>query len=400
VTMTQSPVRGGPAVKATDALLGVYRRARPVLVGGRGCHLIDDEGREYLDLTSGLGVNALGYGDAGIAAAVTESLETGVLHVSNLYRSRPGEELAAALTGVSFADRVFYCNSGGEANEAAIKFARRWAREAGGPAKHEIVSLRRSFHGRLFGSLAITDRPVYQQPFEPLMPGAVVVDANLDAVRAAVSPDRTAAIFVEPVQGEGGVVPLPSELLAGLREIADAVDAVLVFDEVQTGLGRTGRLFGYQLSGVEPDLLTLAKPLAGGLPMGAVLLTERVASAIRPGDHGTTFGGGLMVAAVALNVLHRLSDPALVENVCERGEQIRQTADRWRADGLILEARGVGLMWGFELDRPAAEVVGRALEAGVLALTAGERVLRLLPPLVIGESELAGGLDILTSALE
>jgi predicted acetylornithine/succinylornithine family transaminase len=381
------------------ALLGVYRRPERVFVAGRGCRLIDDEGREYIDLTAGIGVNAFGYGDAGIATAAVSALEAGLVHVSNLYRSRPGEELATELTRRSFADRVFFCNSGGEANEAAIKFARRWAREVGGPAKHEIVALRGSFHGRLFGSLAITDRPAYQQPFEPLMPGGVFAEPDLDAVREAVSAGRTAAIFVEPVQGEGGVIPLPAEFLAGLRVIADDADALLVFDEVQCGLGRTGHVFAYQASRIEPDILTLAKPLAGGLPMGAVLMTDRVASSVKPGDHATTFGGGPLVASVALNVLRRVSDPDLLRNVHERGAQIRAAAEPWKDAGLVRSVRGAGLMLGIELEGPAAPVVAGALEKGLLVLTAGERVVRLLPPLVIEESELADALDILGTVL-
>ncbi len=384
---------------ATSALLGVYKRAQPLFVSGRGCYLMDDAGRSWLDLTSGIGVNAFGYGNAGIEAAIQEALEAGLIHVSNLFRTRPGEELADELVARSFADHVFFCNSGGESIEAAIKFARRHARGVGGAAKHEIVSLKGSFHGRLFGSLAITDRPAYQAPFEPLMPGAHIVPATLDDVGAAVSAERTAAIVVEPVQGEGGVVPLPAELLRGLRAIADAANALLVFDEVQCGLGRTGHLFAYQATGVTPDILTLAKPLAGGLPMGAVLLTEEVAASLKPGDHATTFGGGPLVAQVALSVIRRVAQPAFLESVRARGAQIRAAAAAWQAEGRIVQGRGAGLMWGLELDAPASPVVARALDAGVLALTAGERVVRLLPPLVIAAAELAEGLDILSAAI-
>jgi acetylornithine/N-succinyldiaminopimelate aminotransferase len=382
-----------------SALLGVYKRAAPQFVAGRGCRLIDDEGREYIDLTSGIGVNAFGYRDAETTRVVAEALDVGVIHVSNLYRTAPGEELAEELVSRSFAEKVFFCNSGGESTEAAIKFARRWARETGGPAKHEIVALRGGFHGRLFGSLAITDRPAYQEPFEPLMPGARIVAADLDSVRDAVSAATTAAIVVEPVQGEGGVVPLPAAFLTSLRTLADEVGALLVFDEVQCGMGRTGHLFAYQATGTEPDILTLAKPMAGGLPMGAVLLSERVAATIRPGDHATTFGGGPLIASVAISVLRRIASPGFLENVNERGEQIRRAAQAWTGTGLIRSARGVGLMWGLELDAPAAPVVGRALDAGLLILTAGERVIRLLPPLIIDAAELSAGLDILGEAL-
>lgn len=381
------------------ALLGVYKRAVPVFVAGRGCRLIDDEGREYLDFVSGIAVNALGYGDAALADAARTALESGLIHVSNLYRTRPGEELAAALAARSFADRVFFCNSGAESNEAAIKFARRWARVEGGPDKHEIIALKGSFHGRLMGSLALTDRPAYQAPFQPLMPGARIVDADVDAVEAASSRERTAAIFVEPIQGEGGVVPLSTAMLNGLREVADRAGALLVFDEVQCGLGRTGTLFAHEPSGAVPDIMTLAKPLAGGLPMGAVLVTERVASAIQPGDHATTFGGGPFVSLIALHVLGRVSDPAFLAKVRDDGEFVRALLETWVGSDGVVGVRGRGLLWGIELDRPAGPLVGRALDAGLLVVTAGERVLRLVPPLVIERDELESGLSILRSVL-
>ncbi len=383
----------------TASLLPVYRRPAHLFVAGRGCRLYTEDGTAYLDLTAGIGVNALGYGDATIAAALGEAIDAGIVHTSNLFRTRPGEALADALVGASFADRVFFCNSGAEANEAAIKFARRWAGAKGGAAKHEMVALRGAFHGRLFGSLALTDRPAYRAPFEPLMPGAHFVEHDLAAAAAAVSRERTAAIFVEPVQGEGGIHPIPADLLRGLRELADRSDALLVFDEIQCGLGRTGHLFAYQASGVVPDILTLAKPLAGGLPMGAVLTSEPVAAPLQPGDHATTFGGGPLVAGVAHAVFRRVSDPDLLANVRARGAQIQATARRWVEEGRARQARGVGLMWGIELAGPAAPVVERARAAGVLVLTAGEKVLRLLPPLVIEEDELDEGLRVLGEAI-
>jgi predicted acetylornithine/succinylornithine family transaminase len=387
-------------VGAASPLVGVYRPAAPVFVAGSGCTLIDEQGREYLDLTSGIGVNALGHGDAGIAAALTDALATGVIHTSNLYRTAPAARLAAELVEHSFADQVFFCNSGAEANEAAVKFARRWARARGGEAKHEIVALRGAFHGRLFGSLALTDRPSFQAPFTPLMPGARFVDAtDLSAVRAAVTAGSTAAIIAEPVQGEGGVLPLAPQTLEALREIATAADALLIFDEVQCGLGRTGRLFAYEAAGVAPDLLTLAKPLAGGLPMGAVLVTEDVGAALRPGDHATTFGGGPLVSSVALHVVRRIAQPAFLRNVRALGALVHDVLSSWTALPQVRDVRGVGLMWGIELTTAAAPVVARALDAGLLVLTAGERVLRLLPPLTIEADELERGLALLREVL-
>lgn len=389
-----------PAATTPSPLLGIYRPMAPLFVAGRGCTLIDDESREYLDFTAGIGVNAFGHGDPGIAAAVAGVLSTGVLHTSNLFRTAPAARLAADLVDRSFADRVFLCNSGAEANEAALKFARRWAREVGGPAKHEIVALSNSFHGRLFGTLAITDRPDWQEPFAPLMPGARIVDVNdRAALRTAVSAEKTAAIIAEPIQGEGGVRPLGKEALETLRELATAADALLILDEVQCGLGRTGRLFAYEASGVVPDVLVLAKPLAGGLPMGAVLMTAGVAGALKPGDHGTTFGGGPLASTVALHVVRRIAEPAFLRNVRSLGDRARVTLSAWVDGRRIRSVRGAGLMWGIELDSAAAPVVARALDAGLLVLTAGERVIRLLPPLTIEADELDRGLAILREVL-
>ena len=386
---------------ARSAVLGVYRPAAPLFVAGAGRRLIDSEGNSYLDFASGIGVNALGYGDAGLSDAFRSALERGLVHTSNLYRTAPAEALARELADRSFADRVFFCNSGAEANEAAFKFARRWAGAAGGSQKHEIVALRGAFHGRLFGALAATDRPAMQQPFEPLMPGVrfVAVD-DVPALDAAVSPATTAAIIAEPVQGEGGIKPLTPGFARALRAAADAANALLIFDEVQCGLGRTGALFAYQHLGVEPDLLTLAKPLAGGLPMGATLLTERVASAVQPGDHATTFGGGPLVASVALEVVQRIGAPAFLAAVRARGAQLgnRLAALRQQA-GVVTEVRGLGLMWGIQLNVPAAPVVAAALAAGLLVTSAGERVVRLLPPLTITADEVDEGCDLLKRVL-
>lgn len=389
------------ALMTTDAVLGTYRPAAPLFVRGEGVHVFDDAGNSYLDFVSGIGVNALGYGDATIVDAMQQALAGGLVHLSNLYRTEPAAMLAAALTSRSFADRVFFCNSGAEANEAAFKFARRWARTRGGAEKHEIVALRNSFHGRLFGTLAATDRPAMQAPFLPLLPGVRIVDpADPAALREALDPARTAAIIVEPVQGEGGVTPLAPALLAELRAAADANDALLIFDEVQCGLGRTGHLFAYEGVGVVPDLLTVAKPLAGGLPMGAVLLAERVAETIQPGDHATTFGGGPLVSAVALAVFERIADPAFLAGVCARAAHLHNALEALTArHAVVSNVRGVGLMWGLELNVPAAPYVSAALEQGLLVAMAGERVIRLLPPLVITDDELDEGLAILSEVL-
>ena len=384
-----------------SALVGTYRPAPPLFARAAGCRVYDADDNAYLDFASGIGVNALGYGDAGTAEALQAQLETGLVHLSNLYRTAPAELLAGALVERSFADRVFFSNSGAEANEAAFKFARRYGREIGGAAKHEIIALRGSFHGRLFGALAATDRPSMQEPFEPLMPGVRFIEpGDIAGARAAVSRTRTAALIVEPVQGEGGVRPLASDYLRALRELADAADALLIFDEVQCGLGRTGHLFACEAAGVTPDVMTLAKPLAGGLPMGATLVTERVAAVIRPGDHATTFGGGPLVAAVALHVFRRIADPEFLADVRENGAYLLRRLNGLSALAVVSDVRGAGMMWGVQLHAAAAPRVAAALERGLLVTAAGENVLRLLPPLVIGRAEIDEAVDILHEVLQ
>jgi predicted acetylornithine/succinylornithine family transaminase len=397
--LTKAAMPAAAPVPASP-VLATYRQAAPLFVRAAGCRIYDAAGNAYLDFASGIGVNALGYADAGVRSAFERALATGLVHTSNLYRTVPAVELAALLVERSFADRVFFCNSGAEANEAAFKFARRWARGVGGVAKHEIVALRGAFHGRLFGALAATDRRSMQEPFEPLMPGVRFVDVgDIDGLYAAVTAGSTAAIIAEPVQGEGGVRPLPVSFLQVLRDAADAANALLIFDEVQCGLGRTGHLFAYEAAGVAPDILTVAKPLAGGLPMGATLLTDRVAAAVQPGDHATTFGGGPLVASVALEVVRRIAAPAFLAGVRRRAALLAGLLEELKSLPAVAAVRGVGLLWGIELYVPAPPVVHAALESGLLVTAAGETVVRLLPPLVIADAELEEGIAILREVL-
>lgn len=382
---------------AREAVLPTYKRSLEI-ARGEGVYLIDTDGKRYLDFVSGIAVNALGYSDAGLAATLRSAAE-GLTHVSNLYWTAPAVRLAAALVERSFASRVFFCNSGAEANEGAFKFVRRWARTIG-DAKRDIIALRGSFHGRLFASLAATDRPGYRQPFRPLAGGFGIVERDLDDIALALDPDTTAALILEPVQGEGGVRLLEPDLVRGIRELTHERRVALIFDEVQCGLGRTGTLFAYERFGVEPDVLTLAKPLAAGLPMGAVLLNSDVADAVKPGDHGTTFGGGPFVARVAEYVLDRVSDATLLHSVRENGawfgNQLRELAAR---TGRIRGVRGAGYMWGVDVMGTAAHVVSEAQEAGLLVCGAGEYTVRLLPPLVATREELAQGIALLEQVL-
>ncbi|HEX5831304.1 MAG TPA: acetylornithine transaminase [Gemmatimonadaceae bacterium] len=382
------------------ALLPVYRRVPVSFVRGTGVELFDADGRAYLDFTSGIAVNALGYEDPGLRAALQQAVDQGLVHVSNLFRTTPGEELAEKLVARSFADRVFFCNSGAEANEGAFKFARKWARERGGAGKHEILALRGAFHGRLFGTLAATDRPAYRMPFRPLAGGIGIVERDREELDVALDGDRVAAVIVEPVQGEGGVRVLEPSFLRWLRAVTRERGIALIYDEIQCGLGRTGTLFAYEHADAAPDLLTLAKPLAGGLPMGAILLTEAIAATLKPGDHGSTFGGGPFVATVANHVVDRVSDPELLAHVSGTGEwlgeELRMLAAR---SGRVRAVRGLGFIWGIDVHEAAAVVIARALDAGLLLVSAGEHTVRLLPPLVSTRDDLARGLAILEEVL-
>jgi predicted acetylornithine/succinylornithine family transaminase len=396
MTTTVTPP-AAPTVGA--ALLPIYRRAPMEIVRGAGITLFDADGKSYLDFTSGIAVNALGYGDPGIIEAIQHAAD-GLIHVSNLFRTRPGEELAQRLVELSFAEKVFFCNSGAEANEGAFKFARKWARGLGGAAKHEIIALRGAFHGRLFATLAATDRPGYRAPFRPLAGGVSIAERDLGELETLIDAERTAAVIVEPVQGEGGVRVLEPDFLRALRALTRERNVALILDEIQCGLGRTGRLFAYEHSGIAPDLLTLAKPLAGGLPMGAILMTDEIAAALQPGDHGTTFGGGPFVATVAQHVLERLADPPLLNRVRDNGAWLRLQLQRLADTTTKIRAfRGVGYIWGIDVYEPAADVLARAREGGLLLVSAGEYTIRLLPPLIASRDDIAEGIRRLGVAL-
>ena len=386
--------------QASREILGTYKRAPMRFVRGAGVELFDDQDKAYLDLSSGIAVNALGYGDTGLARTIEEVLSTGLIHVSNLYRSEPGESLAKFLVENSFASQVFFCNSGAEANEGAFKFARRWGRAVGTDGKTGIVALRGGFHGRLFASLAATDRPSYRAPFRPLAGGVSICEREEAELDAALDGEAVAAVIVEPVQGEGGVRVLDSQLLRFIRRITAERGIALIFDEIQCGLGRLGTFMAYERFGVTPDMVTMAKPLAGGLPMGAILVTQEIAETIKPGDHGTTFGGGPLVAAVANHVVRRLADQSLLDAVRENGEWIGERLSAMaRKSSRIRAVRGMGYMWGIDVVDPASEIVQRGWDAGLLVITAGDHTLRILPPLIIERSDLERGLSILENLL-
>lgn len=385
-------------------MVGTYGRAPVVLVSGKGCKLYDVEGREYLDMTSGIAVNALGHCDPDWVKAVADQAHV-LTHVSNVYYSVPQVELAKRLVDCSFADRVFFTNSGAEANEAAIKFARKFQRHSNPDVKDpatEFISFTNSFHGRTMGALALTSKEQYRTPFEPVMPGVTFVEyGNIKATQELIRRGKTAAVFVEPIQGEGGIYSATKEFLEFLRTACDDAGALLVFDEVQCGLGRTGYLWAHEAYGIFPDIMTLAKPLAGGLPIGAALVTERVASSINYGDHGSTFAGGSLVCNAALTVLEKISKPEFLSSVSKKGLYLKEILQqKLGRNSHVKEIRGLGFIIGIELDVPASPLVSACRNSGLLVLTAGKgNVVRLVPPLTVTEQELRLASDILQNAM-
>jgi acetylornithine/N-succinyldiaminopimelate aminotransferase len=376
-----------------------YGRTPLVLVRGEGTRVWDSDGKEYLDFTTGIAVTSLGHCHPVVTGAIREAAAT-LLHVSNIFHNAPQVHLAKLLIEHSFADRVFFCNSGAEANEAALKIARKYGKERLATDRYEVIATHNSFHGRTLATVTATGQPKYQHGFEPLMPGFKHVPYNdLRAMERALD-SRTAAILVEPVQGEGGV-NIPDEgYLAGLRKLCDESGALLIFDEVQTGVGRTGRLWGYEHSGVEPDIMTLAKALANGIPIGATLCREDVASVLTAGTHGSTFAGSAFVTSVALATLSTVIGDKLPERAAQRGRELMdglRALQRARTD--VTAVRGLGLLIGLELTRPAGPVVDACREAGLLVLTAGEKIVRLAPPLIVETGECRRALEILGDAL-
>lgn len=378
-------------------LVPTYRRPPVVFTRGAGCYLFDEEEKTYLDFAAGIAVTALGHSDPGWAAAVAEQAGT-LTHVSNLFHTRPHVALAQRLVEHSFADRVFFTNSGTEANEAAFKFARKWARLNHSEEKSQVVAFQGSFHGRSMGSLSLTAKEKYRQPFAPLIPGVSFVPFNDLAAAAAAINAQTCAVFVEPIQGEGGVHPADPGFLRGLRELCDQHQALLVFDEVQCGLGRSGHLWAHQAFGVAPDMMSLAKPLAGGLPIGALLVSERVSAALEPGDHGSTFAGGPLVCRAAEVVFERVANPDFLARVTQLGKVLMEAAGGLPGNHIVA-LRGMGLLIGIELDVPVQPIMRAALDNGLIVINAGENVLRICPPLTISETEIERGIQILALCL-
>ncbi len=404
--MSHDPVRTSELIsRAEQAFLPNYKPAPMVLDHGKGAWLYDKDGKGYVDLVGGIAVSVLGHGHPALVAAIAEQAGK-LIHTSNLYWNEPSIRLAERLVGASFGERVFFSNSGAEANEAAIKLSRRYAWSRGEKERVEIVSFTSSFHGRTLGALAATAQPKYHEGFAPLPAGFVHLPmGDVAALEAAVT-TKTAAIIIEPIQGEGGVRPAPAGFLEAVRRVADRAGALVIFDEIQSGFGRTGKLWAHQhVAGLAPDIMAVAKGIAGGLPLGAILTSAKVGAALQVGTHGTTFGGNPVAAAAGLVVMDTLESPGFLGHVAEVGARLRAGIEEiGKRRSFFGEVRGQGLILGAELaaDLGALEaknVVDAAREQGLLVHVAGPRTVRLVPPLVITAADIDQALERLDRAI-
>ncbi len=373
---------------AARYMMQTYTRQPLSIVRGRGTKVYDLEGREYLDFVGGIAVNILGHGHPDLVQAIQRQAAQ-LIHTSNLYYTEPQVKLAQFLVEHSFADKVFFCNGGAEANEAAIKLARRYSHDRYGAGRFEIVTMTNSFHGRTMATLTATGQDKVQKGYEPLLQGFSYVAFNsLEALERAVT-DKTAAIMLEPIQGEGGVFVADREYLKQVRDLCTKKDVLLIFDEVQTGMGRTGTLFAYEQLGVQPDIMTLAKGLGGGVPIGACLAIDSVAKTFSPGSHASTFGGNPLACAAGLAVCRALMDARVLEHARKTGEYFaKKLSDCKARHRVVREVRGLGLLQGIELDMDAKTVVSECLARGILVNATGDHVLRFVPPLIISQPEI------------
>jgi acetylornithine/N-succinyldiaminopimelate aminotransferase len=385
------------AASQNSFLIQNYQRAPIAFVRGEGCHLFDAEGRRYLDAFAGVAVSTLGHGHAGLSAALAAQART-LIHVSNHYTVAEQERLAERIVTASFPGRMLFCNSGTEAIEAAYKVVRLWGNVAHGGRKTRIIALENSFHGRTLGALSITANPTYREPFAPLPAAEFLPLGDRAALQAAFAQggEAIAGVFVEPIQGEGGVIVPPPGYLAEMRTLCTRHGALLVCDEIQTGIGRTGKLFGYQHEGFVPDLMTMAKGLGGGVPIGALLASPEAAALLTPGLHGTTFGGNPLACAAALAVTDQVLAPGFIARVAERGEQLAGGLRRLFPPGAV---RGRGLLLGVQLEQEPATLVAAARAAGLIVGPAGNKTLRLAPPLIITAAEVDEVIERLAAAL-
>lgn len=384
-----------------ELILHTYNRFPLVIDHGNGVYLYDTDGKEYLDFAAGIAVQAFGYNNKEYNQALKDQIDK-VLHTSNLYYNVPIMNAAKRVLKASGMDRVFFTNSGTEAIEGAIKAAKKYAYTRDGHAGHEIIAMKQSFHGRSLGALSVTGNSHYQEPFEPLLPGVKFADFNdLESVKKLVT-DKTCAILFETVQGEGGIYPATKEFMEGVRKLCDEKDILLILDEIQCGMGRTGEMFAWQHYGVKPDIMTSAKALGCGVPVGAFLMTQRVADkSLAPGDHGTTYGGNPFVGAAVDKVLEMMERDDITSHVKKVSTYLEQKLDELtEAYDFLKERRGIGLMQGIVCDKPVGQIAAAALEEGLIIITAGSNVIRLVPPLIIEEKHVDEMLEKLNKVLQ
>lgn len=384
--------------KGRQYVMNTYNRFPIAFEHGEGMYLYDEDGKKYLDFVAGIAVNSLGHGDKELSAAISEQAQR-LIHCSNLYYTAPQVALAEKLVENSCFKKVFFCNSGAEAIESALKLIRKYA-STHGKQKTEIITMVNSFHGRTYGALSATGQEKYQKGFAPLLPGIKHVPFNdIHALKAAVT-EQTGGIIIEPVQGEGGIRPADILYLKRVRKLCDEMDILLVFDEVQCGVGRTGHLFAYELYDVLPDAVAIAKGIAGGVPMGALLANGKTADVLKPGDHASTFGGNPLAAAAANVVIDRLLSGGLLENVKAQGAYLTSALDGLKdKHSVIKEVRGVGLLQGIELDCPVADIIAQCIEKGLLLVSSGSNVIRFVPSLIVGREHVDCAMSILDAVL-
>ncbi|WP_083439420.1 acetylornithine transaminase [Acetobacterium bakii] len=385
--------------RGNNVIMETYKRFPLVFEKGQGCVLTDTDGKEYLDFVAGIAVDVLGHAHPGLLEAMKNQMEK-LVHISNLYWSEPGIELAEILTRESGLDKVFFCNSGAEACEAALKLCRVYAKLRKSKDAVEIIAMDNSFHGRTYAAITATGQKKYQQNLEPLMPEIYHVPFNdIEALKAKISP-KTCGIILEPIQGEGGIFPASIDYLKEVRKICDEENIVLIFDEVQSGMGRSGKLFAYQQFGIVPDIVTMAKGLGGGVPIGGIIAKNHVAEVFTPGTHASTFGGNPFVCATAKYVLETLTAPGFFNSVEKKGAYLQSKLEALKKDHpSIIEVRGMGLMIGVEVSTDTGAIVAKAMEKGLLLIGAGSSAIRFVPPLIVSKEEIDQAVQIFSECL-
>ncbi|MEG0811298.1 MAG: acetylornithine transaminase [Eubacterium sp.] len=385
--------------RADKVIMPTYSRFNIAFESGNGCVLKDTNGKEYLDFVAGIAVDCLGHNHPGLNKAIADQCQK-IMHVSNLYYTEPQIETAEVLVKASGLDKVFFCNSGAEANEAAMKLARIYAKHFKSKDAVEIIAMDHSFHGRTYGAISATGQPKYQKDLEPLLPGIKHIPFNnLEALKETIS-DKTCAILLEPIQGEGGIYPADYDYLQAVRKICDDEKIVLIFDEVQSGIGRSGKFFAYQHYNLKPDIVCMAKGIAGGFPMGGIIACDEVAQVFVPGTHASTFGGNPLATAASHYVLNTISDPKFLATVAEKGDYLMAKLNALKADHPnLIDVRGKGLMVGAALSTPTGEVVAKAMDKGLLLVGAGNDAVRFVPPLIVTKDEINKAVEIFAECL-